>query len=351
MKKVLAISAVILSATLLSGCSLNSADNTVKKPAGNIWKSVDGGKNWEVSGESTDKLNLQAIDVLSIAVNPFDGKNIFLGLRSGGILKSEDGGSTWDHLNYQSEKVYGLAIDHSDGRILYASGVWQKRGKIFKSLDLGRSWEEIYTAPSAGPLVIALTMDKRNARVLYASTSDNQVIKTEDGGQTWKNIFTAPAPVTQIAIDSGNSNLVYYNVMGRGIFRSRSGGENAEDIGGKLSAATAGNQSVGMIEADPTNSGWLYAAGGIGIARSKDAGNSWERIEILNNAQNFPVKALAINPSNSKEIIYGAAQAAYKSNDGGATWTTFQFESSKNVNVLKYNPAEAGTVYLGFGSK
>lgn len=351
MKKILAIPLIILIAALLSGCSLNSEDNTAKKPAGNIWKSTDGGKNWEVSGESTDKLNLQSIDVLSIAVNPFDGKNIFLGLRSGGILKSEDGGNTWDHLNYQSEKVYGLAIDHADGRILYASGVWQKRGKIFKSYDLGRNWEEIYTAPSAGPLVIALMMDKRNAKVLYAATSDNQVIKTEDGGQTWKNIFTAPAPVVQVAIDSGNSNLIYYNVLNRGIFRSKNGGENAEEINKNFSEVPSGNQNIGTIEVDPVNSGWLYAAGAMGIIRSKDTGNSWEKIEILNNAQNFPVKTLAVSSFNSKEIIYGAAQAAYKSADGGATWTTFQFESTKNVNVLKYNPVEAGTIYLGFGSK
>lgn len=344
MKRFLAVLFFLIAPVVFSGCSLNSSDVSGKK--GSIWKSVDGGKTWEAT-KSSEKADLSVVDALSMAINPYDSKNIFVGTKGGGILMTGDGGESWEYLNFQPEKVYGLAVDPLDGRIIYASGVWQKRGKIFKSADSGKTWKEIYTVASAGPLVISLAIDKKNPRILYATTSDNQVIKTQDGGETWKNIFEAPSPVLQVSIDSVNSNLVYLNVASKGIWRSRNGGENPEDISRQVFALARGGQEISIIKTDPTSGNWIYAAGAIGMLRSRDGGNSWEKIEILNNPQNFPVKSLAINPRNSKEIVYGAAQTAYRSSDGGTSWTPSQLETSKRVNILEYDPADPSILYLG----
>jgi photosystem II stability/assembly factor-like uncharacterized protein len=318
------------------------------KSNGSLWESFDGGEIWlERSKGNTGSVDTSSVETLSLIINPYDASMAYVGARGAGILKTEDGGQNWQYLPFQSEKVYGLDIDPIDSKIIYASGVWQKRGKIFKSLDGGKTWGEIYTSPSVGPLIISLQIDKRNPKVVYAATSDNQVIKTTDGGGSWKSIFVAPGPVTEIAIDKADSNLIYFAAPTRGVFKSDDGGKKIEDISKDFSKLLLGSQDVNALETDPQNGGWVYVAGGMGILRSKDAGKKWDKIEVLNNPATFPVKALAINPKNSAEIIYGAAQAVYKSIDGGTNWATTQFETSKAINILEYSATNPEIIYLG----
>ena len=162
MKKYISTTILLTVAALLSGCSSTpKIAAPAKVPVSNIMKSIDGGKNWEAKDKTADKVNLASIDVISMVVNPYDGKNVFVGALKGGILKTEDGGENWSLLNFPAEKVYGLAIDSVDSRVVYASGVWNGRGKIFKSVNGGFEWNEIYTAPSDGPIVISLAKVKK----------------------------------------------------------------------------------------------------------------------------------------------------------------------------------------------
>lgn len=352
MKKIVLGLTIIALSLVLAGCSLAPTSSTnpaapVANPDNSIWASFDSGKTWQNNFlPNSAKTDIAAADVLSIAVNPFDAKNVFVGLRGAGILKTDNGGQDWSYMNFQSEKVYGLGISPLDGKVIYATGVWQKRGKIFKSVDAGATWTEIYTAASAGPLAISLTIDKKNPKVIYATTSDNQILKTVDEGVSWKNTLEASSPVLKIAIDSSNSQLLYAVTQNGEILRSKDAGVNFEDLTKQMSDAQMNETSI--LETDPLNGNWVYVAGQSGLFRSKDAGNTWEKIKILSNPETFPVKALAISPKNSKEIIYGAAQAAYRSIDGGASWETFQFNIAKSVNAIKYAGADPTNLYLGF---
>lgn len=350
MKKYLFLAALVVAPLVLAGCSLTPtpAENTPPPPPNpnnSIWTSIDSGKTWINNFPLNQKVDISGVEVISLVVNPFDAKNVFVGLKGAGILKTDNGGLDWSYLKFQSEKVYGLDIDPKDGRIIYASGVWQKRGKIFKSTDSGENWTEIYTTASNGPLIISLVIDKRNSNVIYATTSDQQVIKSSDAGTSWKNIFSATSPVTKIAIDKSNSDVIFGLTLSGSILRSQDGGKKFEDITSKFSTVARSNQNLGVLETDQN---FVYVAGGAGMYRSKDAGKNWEKIEILNNPQNFPVRSLAINPTNPRELVYGAAQAAYRSLDGGANWSTFQFNIAKNISVIKYSNVDPNILYLGF---
>ncbi len=355
------ISSIILVAgiVLLSGCSLTSpssnfADSSpqnLPNPNGNIWKSSDGGKTWQVKNKGAVGINFSKIDVLSIAFDPRNENNVLLGTRGGGILKTEDGGENWNFLNFQPEKVYGLAVDPSNGQIVYASGVWKERGKIYKSLDQGNTWDEIYTVPASGPLILYIAIDRKTPGTLYASTSDNQVIRSSDGGQSWKNIFNAPAPVFRIAIDQNNSNLIYASIFDGGLWRSQDGGQVFEDISRNPSSVSQGALNMNDVETDPTHGNWVYAIGKMGILRSKDAGGTWEKLPTLNNPQTFPARTLSVNPGNSQELVYGAVKATYKSVDFGNNWSTFQLDTDSVVNVIRHNPVNPSVVYMGFSAR
>lgn len=318
------------------------------KSNGSLWESVDGGRTWlDKSVGNAKTVDTSGADIISLAVNPFDANIAYAGLRGAGILKTEDGGQTWTYLPFQSQKVYGLGLDPIDPKIIYASGVWQNRGKIFKSQDSGQTWTEIYTSPSTGPLVVSLAVDQKNGNNIFAATSDNQVLETTDGGGSWKNVFVAPGPIVRIVFDGASNNLLYLVSLGQGVFRSTNGGQSFEDISKRIASVAKNNQDITVLKTDPNNANWVYAAGGAGILRSKNAGKDWEMIETLNDPAKFPVKALAINSKNSSEIIYGAAQATYKSLDGGTNWTTAQFEISRTINALEYGINNANILYLG----
>ena len=352
--KSIKFAAVAIGVLVFSGCSLASQ----KAPTGpitftfsqSLWKSADDGTTWEVRNKGLGKANTTNISVLSMAVNPYDGNSAYVGLRSGGIMETKDGGDTWSFINFQSEKVYGLALDPVTGRTLYASGVWQGTGKLFKTEDDGATWKEIYTSPSAGPLVISLMIDKKNPSVLYVTTSDNQVLKSVDAGTSWKNIYAAPDPVLKIVQDVANENLLYALTTSGNILRSKDGGANFEEITSNTNDAlkSFGSSNSAIVEADPSVANRVYLAGSAGILVSDDAGNKWRLIPTLNKADTFPVKALAINPQNPKELICGAAQAIYKSVDGGNNWSTFQFDNKMALRVIKYDSNDPTQLYLGF---
>lgn len=355
MKRINAIWGAIFLTIILSGCSLTPPKNASEGPvtftfSNSIWKSSDGGENWQVENSGEGKSNTAKVSVLSLAVNAIDGNNAYFGLKGGGIMETTNGGETWKFINFQSEKVYGLALDPTSGQTLYASAVWKGTGKIFKTANDGVDWEEIYTSPSSGPLIVSLLISNKNANVIYATTSDNATIKSQDAGTSWKNIYASPAPILKIAQDSGNENLLYAVTTSGLVFRSRDGGNKFEDITANASKATSSYGSSGgaVLEADPSVVNRVYMAGSNGLLVSDDAGENWRVLPTLNNPQTFPIKAMAINPQNPNEIICGAVQATYKSVDGGQNWITFQFNNKMSVRTIKYNPSNPREVYLGF---
>jgi photosystem II stability/assembly factor-like uncharacterized protein len=346
MKKCLITALLTISLAVLSGCS--SIPGATSLNSGSIWRSDDNGKTWEVKNQTGAKGILPAVDVLSIAFSPTDGNKILFGTRSNGIIKTDDGGESFESFNWQSEKVYGLLIDPNDENIIYASGVLQKRGKIFKSLDYGKTWKEIYTGAANGPLIIAMALDKNNSQIVYASASDKQIIKTTDGGETWRSLSTGTGPVVKIAMDKNNTSLLYLLTLDGKIFKSNNAGESFDDITKKVSTTQGMNTGFNFLEIDPILGNGIYLGGKAGILRSGDAGETWGKIETLPNPNNFPVTALAVNPANGQEIIAAVAQATYRSVDGGRTWATYQFSYPKSINFLKYSPLNTSTIFLTF---
>lgn len=352
MKKRLNFILILLSVALLSGCSFGGSSSVQSDPTaavsktGAIWKSTDGGKTWDVM--SDQKIDISKVEVLSIAINPNNSDNVFVGLKGQGILKTTDGGTSWSYLKFQAEKIYGLAINPQSPNIIYASGVWQNRAKIWKSSNNGDNWEEIYTAPAEGPLVISLVLDNKNPEKLYISTSDNQILRSSDEGITWSKIFEPKMAITRIAIAKNNSNNVYLLSDSGNLFRSQNGEATFENITQKISDSLKINADFGELETDQNSV--IYLGGENGLIRSKDAGVKWENISLINDTQNFPIRSLAINPQDNNEIIYGSAYAAYKSINGGQSWTTSQFNVSNVIRVIEYSSQNPSVIYLGVGS-
>jgi photosystem II stability/assembly factor-like uncharacterized protein len=348
MKRLIFTCGILVATVLFSGCSATPGNTSVSGTSSvNFLKSGDGGVTWNPKVKVDEKKTISSADVLSIAIHPNDSQTIYLGTVKSGILKTKNGAETWEVLAF-AEKVYGLTFDRSNPDIMYSAGVYKNRGKIFKRESEQGEWKEIYTEPSDGTYVTALGIDKNNGKIIYAGTSSGVIIKSVDGGISWKNIKKADGSVVTIAFDSGNTQHIYFGIFQKGILETKNGAETLEDITQKFGGSIGGiSNNVYTVVADPQNSGVVYVGTDQGIILGSQKEDKWDSLNIIASSQKFPIRAIAINPNNSKELIYSASGVVYRTIDGGTQWSTYQLDMKKGVGVLQYSPSDPSDVFMG----
>lgn len=346
------LASLFLAGFVLSGCgSSNTTSTTSATPVtmtnATVIKSEDGGTTWNPKIKVDDKKTIAGINVLSMTINQSDPNVIYIGTESNGLFVTEDGGETWAQVAF-ADKAYNLNFDPQNPNILYGSGIVNKRAQIYKRLQEGQEWKEIYSEPSGETIVYSFSIDKNNSQIIYAGTSAGVIIKSTNGGQTWANLKKVNGPVISIAFDAADSSHIFFGVFQKGVFETKDGGKNIDDITKNIN--TVGNTSnVYTLVADPNISGVVYAGTDKGIFR-RAADGTWDALNIIESSKNFPIRAIAINPKNSNEIIYSSAKAIYKSTDGGLRWYIFQLETAKEISVLRYDQINTSKIYAGLRS-
>ncbi|HAR99686.1 MAG: hypothetical protein US57_C0006G0009 [Candidatus Moranbacteria bacterium GW2011_GWC2_37_73] len=350
-RKILAVVPIFVAVFFLSGCGLS--DTVAPKATmanATFIKTEDGGTSWNPKMKIDDKQLISGIDVLSMAIHPTDQNIIYISTDSNGLFVTKDAGETWAAVKYP-DKAYGLVFDPKNGDIMYGSGVFEGRAKIFKRLAEGQEWKEIYTEPADGTIISSLAISSVNSNVLYAGTNAGIIIKTTDGGQTWVNLKINQdinAPITSIVFDKVNDQHVLFALFQGGILETKNAGASIENITDQID--TKGNTtSVYSLVADPYLGGVAYAGTGTGIFRRNTDG-SWNSLNLIESSKAFAIRSIAINPKNSREIMYSSAKAIYKSTDGGVKWATFQLDTSKDISILKYDQMDPAKIYAGMRS-
>lgn len=344
------ILALTLSVLFLSGCSLVSSSSD-----GGVVRSDDGGKSFVQKAAIDEKTGIGSVDVLSLVAGPQNGSEIYIGTKANGAFKTTDAGEKWQALKLAESavtKVYAIAIDPTDPNTVFAAAITAGRGKILKSSDAGATWKDVYTEPSSGPFVLALAIDPAKSGKIFGGTTNGQIIFSDNGGDSWQSLHKAGSAIFKIAVDSVNSDLAYFAVNQGGLLRTRDGGKSFENLSERNSLNI--RQQFGSptaIATDPNRGNWVYAGTTVGLFRSKNGGDDWELVRVLNSAQEIAIRGIAINPQNSDEIIYGAAQAFYKSVDGGQSWATTQFDGSRTIETVAYNPQNPGVIYVGMNKR
>jgi len=122
--------------------------------------------------------------------------NVMYGVNRNIILKSIDGGASWKEIskfgNTNNTVVDILVMDPVDHNILYSKisdyGTVYGQPFLFKSIDGGKTWQEITSASSFMSSVNNITLDPLNQDILYVGTSGKGIFKSTDAGKTWKSI-------------------------------------------------------------------------------------------------------------------------------------------------------------------
>lgn len=224
-----------------------------------------------------------------------------------------------------------------------------------KTLYEGMHWRNI--GPHRGGRSAAVTGVPGKPNLYYMGATGGGVWRTKDGGNTWENISDGyfGGSIGAVAVSEWDNNVIYVgggevtvrgNVSsGYGMWKSVDAGTTWQEIGLKNS------RHVPRIRIHPKNPDLIYAAvlGDLykssterGVYRSKDGGQTWERI-LFANADAGAVD-LTFDPNNPR-ILYastwrirrtpyslesgGEGSALWKSTDGGDTWTNI----SKNEGL------------------
>lgn len=243
--------------------------------------------------------------IRAIAIHPRNSLIIYIGLKGGGIYKSEDGGLSWaaKNTNLTNKNVLTIEIDSTDTNILYAG----TENGAFKSLDDGESWQSIGLTNCQ---VNDIAIDPDSPKIIYAATgkyrgegsSIQGFWKSKDSGLTWMNRVLKNCRVYSIEIGMASYNAKRIFVgTNQGIWMSDDDGETFPAGYNNLT-----HNNVYQIIVYPHKKRWVYAGTGNfsghsqGVWYSDDRGDTWYWGK--KHLENFTITALSVNSS----MIYAA---------------------------------------------
>jgi len=330
--------------------------------SGGVWKSVDGGMEWEsvFDDQTTSSTG-------SIAVAPSDPNVVYVGsgeanvrgnVSAGdGIYKSTDGGATWQHVWRQRGQIGTMIVHPENPDVAFAAvlghafGPNPERG-VYRTTDGGATWERVLFR-DADTGASDVTFDPENPRVLFAGlwqarrspwglTSGGPgsgLFVSRDGGDTWTELGTpgegAGEPGKEAGAGRDASGLpakpwgrvgvrvapsapdrVYALIEAAegGLFRSDDGGATWKRVnpsrGLRQRAWYYSNLTVDPYDADTV---WFPQ---VSMLRTIDAG------EMVRTAAagGWDYHDVWIDPEDPDRMIVGSDAGVSLSRDGGATW-------------------------------
>lgn len=318
---------------------------------GGVFKSTNLGESWQQKTVISQKKNISRSNILTISFDPRNSKIVYLGTRGEGIYKSMDGGDIWYPLEDSSNaldklaNVYDIAIDPRDNNNVYA-GVYQLRmGRLLRSQNAGKNWEEVYRVSREEYAVFAVEIDSFDPSVVYMGTAEGGFLKSVDSGKSWQTIKWFDDVITDIKVNPYDRKTVYISTYNDGIYKTNDQGQTWQSLEAVKSFKE--KDSMEVLVMDKHNPDTLYSGSQLGLLKTTDGGRTWARVNIIIPPQSVPITAVAIDPNNSSYLYYAAGDIVYRSQDGGQTWTEHPILSERYVKAIAIDPSNSNIVYAG----
>ncbi len=266
-------------------------------------------------------------------------------------------------------------------------------GGVWKTTDAGHTWQSLWDAQPTGSIGSIAVADS-DPNIVYVASGEglarpdlstgDGVYKSTDAGKTWTHLGSGKEglrdgqQIGQIAIDPKNPDRVYVAVTGhpygpnkeRGLFRSVDGGKSFEKVLYVDDQTGASDVQIDPLhpstvfagmwqrqEGPWENGAWAGTNGG--LFRSKDGGDTWQKLTGHGLPDEIIQVNLTIAPSDSKRLYTAIATlhggvGLYRSEDGGDTWVHAPENDNRaearigggDVPVPKADPRDPNTLYV-----
>jgi photosystem II stability/assembly factor-like uncharacterized protein len=197
---------------------------------------------------------------------------------------------------------------------------------------------------------------------LWGPNADRGLYRTSDAGATWKRVLAGDSVTgaTDVAIDPDGRTI--YAAMyqrqrrgfgfigggpGSGLFRSRDGGDTWEKLSTGLPPGVKGRIGIAIAPSQPSTVYAVVESQGGGVFRSDDRGSTWRR-QSSTNPRPMYYSQIRIDPAHP-DRVWLLGTNLHKSIDGGRTFTTDTTGDRIHVDhhALWLDPNDGNHMMLG----
>ncbi len=353
----------------------------VGNSSGGVFRTGDGGNQWEPVGD-----DFASLSVGSIAISSQNSQVIYVGTGDpnisatpqvgNGIYKSIDGGQTWQHKGLELPKIVSrIVLDPSNDDIVYAATMGlpfernDDRG-LYKSSDGGDSWQQIlYVSDEAG--ISDVVINPNNPSILFAASwtrirnntesvvygEDAHVYRSLDGGDSWTTMTVGLPTGSQgrigLSLAASSPDVVYSIWVGEdsqieGVYKTDDGGElwSAIDLPSEVSGALGGfGWYFGQIRVNPLDENEITVLG-VDMFSSFDGGESWEMTTPIWYTYDVHADKHDLVYVNENTMLLATDGGLYRTMDHFSSWDDIDDIPNTQFYRVNYNPHNPG-VYTG----
>jgi len=278
---------------------------------GEIFVSNDSGRNWARFvhlGTGDDYV----ID--HIVIDPQSPEKMYVAAwsvenqQAGDLFRTTDAGKNWELTPAMHGKsIRAMSMASSDSRTLVVGAL----DGVYRSNDSGKNWQRISAGSEQIHNVESIAIDPKDPNVVYAGTW-HLAWKTSNGGLNWQHInqgMIDDSDVFSIIVDASNPAVVFASACS-GIYKSESAGEQFH----KLQGIPFSARRTRVLKQDPSNPSVVYAGTTEGLWKTADAGKTWKQVtkpEVV-------VNDVLVDPRNSQRVLLATDRSGMLVSDDGA---------------------------------
>jgi len=324
--------------------------------SGGVWKTVNDGTTWTPVFDDQGSYSIGWV-----ALDPNDSSVVWVGSGESnsqrsvsygdGVYRSADGGKNWENLGLKkSEHVGRVVIDPRDSKVVYVAAegpLWGPGGDrgLYKSTDGGKTWKAALTI-SENTGVVDVALDPSNPDILYAAAyqrrrhvytlidggPESAIYKSTDAGATWNKLKSGLPSVDMgrigLAVSPADPNVLYATIEAAdakgGIFRSNDKGATWE----KRNEFDQGAMYYARVVPDPKNVDRIFVMS-VQLRESLDGGKTLHKVnEVNHHGDNH---AMWIDPEDTKHWLLGSDGGMYETWDDAKSW-----EYKANLPTLQF---------------
>ncbi|HLC49492.1 MAG TPA: hypothetical protein VJI96_03885 [Candidatus Andersenbacteria bacterium] len=372
---VIILPSVVFISLVLGGCT---KDEVTVTPSGGVYVSASAGANFDQSVQTTiTGEDISQFDLGKIHRALQDANTVFMAAGEKGMVRSKDDGEIWEVISTSLFTTIDIALMKNG--VLLAAGIdTDGQGSVMRSIDDGKSWQNVFTLPlpvvkkrfqiisggSALPTsIVALEVDPRLEDKVWAGTNDGTLFSAESSGQVWKTITElssaseiitgdrSDAGVVRMEVSSTTPDELFIVTQKKQLIRLLEGKATVIKVPESVTTPSPygivlDSRNILDVSFIPGFPNALLLGTDKGAVTTKDGAKSFGELKLPFDASKIvSTMVVAVSPTNSNRMLFAADGIVYRSEDGGTAWhTTSVGPVGFAITDISINPKNASRV-------